>query len=130
MTKKLLAALALVALTAGCGGMFGGEGGLFGGHKSSSQTAAQPSSTAASEQQQAGANAESVRRAQMALQQKGLYNGPIDGIWGPETRTAVSSYQKSAGLPQTAKLDAQTMRSLESSGAQTTGSGSSTPPAR
>ncbi len=129
MTKKLLAALALVALTAGCG-MFGGEGGgLFGGHKSSSQTAAQPSSTA-NEQQQAGVNADSVRRAQMALQQKGLYNGPIDGIWGPETRTAVSSYQKSAGLPQTAKLDAQTMRSLESSGAQTTGSGSSTPPAR
>jgi len=57
-----------------------------------------------------------VMQAQQALKQKGLYTGPVDGKVGPETRSAISQFQKQTGLQQTAQLDEQTMDSLEGSG--------------
>lgn len=45
------------------------------------------------------------RRVQSRLQRLGLYNGPIDGIFGDQTRTAIRSYQQANGLPQTGRLD-------------------------
>lgn len=53
-----------------------------------------------------------VREAQSKLKQQGLYNGAVDGKLGPETRAAVSRFQKKNGLPQTASLDPQTLASL------------------
>ena len=44
-----------------------------------------------------------VKQANMALQKDlttlGFYNGPINGVYGPQTKAAVSSFQKAAQLP-------------------------------
>jgi len=56
-----------------------------------------------------------VRQAQTALKQQGLYNGQIDGKFGPQTRAAVSQFQKKNGLPQTAALNEQTLNDLNRS---------------
>lgn len=39
-----------------------------------------------------------VRRLQTALKNEGLYKGPIDGIYGPATTSAVASYQRKNGM--------------------------------
>ena len=69
------------------------------------------------------------------MQREGLYHGPIDGILGPETKTALSSYQGREGLKQTATLDRDTRDRLDNAirtaqnGDQQQGvSGSSVPP--
>ncbi|HHD80912.1 MAG TPA: peptidoglycan-binding protein, partial [Campylobacterales bacterium] len=41
----------------------------------------------------------------------GYYRGPIDGVWGAESRSAVRDYQKAKGLP-VAGLSLATMQSL------------------
>lgn len=53
--------------------------------------------------------AEFVSRAQSALQELGLYQGAIDGIYGPGTRAAFSAFQEAeeievTGLPDTVTL--------------------------
>src|SRR5579884_795086 len=53
-----------------------------------------------------------IEQAQRALQQKGLYHCRIDGIVGPETQSALSQFQQSEGLPQTATLDQDTLNRL------------------
>jgi peptidoglycan hydrolase-like protein with peptidoglycan-binding domain len=45
-----------------------------------------------------------VRAAQDYLARLGYYGGPIDGINGPKTRTAVASYQTDSGLPPDGKV--------------------------
>jgi murein L,D-transpeptidase YcbB/YkuD len=60
---------------------------------------------------------------QQKLQADNLYNGKIDGIFGPETRRAVAEYQKQNGLRATANLDQQTRDSLLGN------MGTATPPA-
>jgi hypothetical protein len=53
-----------------------------------------------------------VRQVQNDLQQQGLYKGNIDGIWGPETRSAVQAYQQAHGLSGNGELNSATMASL------------------
>lgn len=53
-----------------------------------------------------------IRRAQLALRDHGLYDGPVDGISGPRTRQALTEFQRRQGLPQTAQLDAATSEAL------------------
>ncbi len=60
-------------------------------------------------------SSDKVKHAQQALQDEGLYKGSIDGIVGPQTRDAVSQYQRDHNLKQTAMLDRQTLRSLDAS---------------
>jgi peptidoglycan hydrolase-like protein with peptidoglycan-binding domain len=64
-----------------------------------------------------------VMRAQQALKDKGLYNGQVDGKMGPQTRTAISQFQRQNGLKQSAQLDQQTLGDL-SNGGGTNSSGS------
>jgi Putative peptidoglycan binding domain len=64
-----------------------------------------------------------VQQIQQKLQQDGLYRGKIDGLVGPGTQQALSTYQRKNGLPVTATLDPQTVSSLNGAGV-----GSSTPP--
>lgn len=45
-----------------------------------------------------------VRAAQDYLAQLGYYDGSIDGINGPKTRTAVASFQTDSGLPPDGKV--------------------------
>jgi peptidoglycan hydrolase-like protein with peptidoglycan-binding domain len=54
-----------------------------------------------------------IRDAQQALKDEGLYKGPINGEWSPDTEQAVAQFQKKNGLKQTAELDGQTQDQLE-----------------
>jgi peptidoglycan hydrolase-like protein with peptidoglycan-binding domain len=54
----------------------------------------------------------SVRAAQQALKDKGLDPGPVDGLNGPKTRSAVKDYQKQQNLDADGRLNAPTLTSL------------------
>ncbi len=52
------------------------------------------------------------KKLQKALQDKGLYKGPLDGILGPASAKSVSDYRKSIGLTEGAVIDAKVLSSL------------------
>jgi peptidoglycan hydrolase-like protein with peptidoglycan-binding domain len=49
---------------------------------------------------------------QRLLNQNGYYSGPVDGIIGPASSAAISSYQSSNGLPVTGQIDQGLLSSL------------------
>ncbi len=51
-------------------------------------------------------------QVQRSLAQQGYYYGPIDGILGPGTRSAIQRYQIDHGLAVTAAIDEQTLYTL------------------
>ncbi len=53
-----------------------------------------------------------VRRLQRRLKAAGFDPGPIDGIFGPATRTALKQYQTAQGLSVTGELDPSTRQAL------------------
>ncbi len=65
-----------------------------------------------SDQHTTSMNRDQIRTMQTKLKAAGLYAGPVDGIMGPQTRTALATYQQREGLPQTADADAPTMERL------------------
>lgn len=65
------------------------------------------------------------KQVQSALKSEGLYDGPVNGRIGKQTRTAIAQYQKKEGFPATAQLDKKTLDSLKSRAASASGSGSS-----
>ena len=60
---------------------------------------------------QTNSNIHSVKKVQSALSNLGYSVGPIDGIYGSQTRSAVTAYQKKKGLA-TGGLTLATVRSL------------------
>jgi hypothetical protein len=55
---------------------------------------------------------EVVTNVQIQLYNEGYYDGPIDGVLGPETRAAIADYQADHGLAVTAAIDEPTVASL------------------
>lgn len=53
-----------------------------------------------------------VYTMQLALQDKGLYRGKIDGVLGLRTRASIRAYQEAENLPVTGQLDNQTAAKL------------------
>jgi len=53
-----------------------------------------------------------VKAAQESLRDKGYQPGPIDGIVGPKTRSAVREYQKAESLPVNGQLNSETVARL------------------
>ena len=53
-----------------------------------------------------------VVRVQAALMRRGLYNGDIDGLLGPNTRAALRAFQQIEGIPQTGRMDIETLTRL------------------
>jgi hypothetical protein len=53
-----------------------------------------------------------LREVQRRLQAEGFSPGPIDGVLGTGTRTALSQYQAKHGLPKTGALDDATRKAL------------------
>ena len=51
-------------------------------------------------------------RVQAALMRQGYFNGDIDGILGPQTRSALTAYQKAQGLKETGRMDIDTLTRL------------------
>jgi hypothetical protein len=56
-----------------------------------------------------------TRAVQAALAWRGYYSGRIDGVMGPETRSAIRAFQKQQGLPVTGEVDSATTRALQGS---------------
>ena len=55
----------------------------------------------------------SVKKLQQELGQLNYYQGPADGIMGPQTAAAISDLQRQAGLPQTGTMNAATQKALD-----------------
>jgi Putative peptidoglycan binding domain len=55
---------------------------------------------------------EVIANVQTQLYNEGYYDGPIDGILGPDTRAAIAEYQADHGLAVTAAIDEPTVVSL------------------
>ena len=57
---------------------------------------------------------DTVKQAQEKLKSLGYYKGGqvVDGVWGPETGTAVRRFQDSRHLPATGDPDAKTLAAL------------------
>ena len=67
-----------------------------------------------------------IRWAQVELRNRGLYNGSLDGVLGPQTKQALDQFQAKNGLNRTSSLDARTWDAL--TGDASIGQGSSTLP--
>ena len=55
----------------------------------------------------------SVKKLQQELGQLNYYEGPVDGLMGPQTVAAISDLQRQAGLPQTGTMNAATQKALD-----------------
>lgn len=55
---------------------------------------------------------EQIREAQQQLKEAGFDPGPIDGIFGERTKSALREFQQAHGLPQTGQLDQATRQEL------------------
>jgi peptidoglycan hydrolase-like protein with peptidoglycan-binding domain len=53
-----------------------------------------------------------ILAVQQALAQLGYYNGPVDGVAGPQTEEAIGWFQSVASLPVTGEIDSATLRAL------------------
>ena len=53
-----------------------------------------------------------VGAVQSDLSREGYYRGVIDGVYGPQTRVAITRYQSNHGLQVTGSLTTATLRSL------------------
>ncbi len=130
-TRTPLAIASAVVLLAGCSeisDMFGGKSSQSSGSSGASSSASTGTSTgttgvygsASTSGTSSGMSSGSttmvsvdqVKQAQQALKDQGLYKGRIDGIIGPQTRRALSQYQRDHQLTQTATLDSETLQSL------------------
>ena len=75
-------------------------------------TAAFAGSRASRSENQTGYAYNMVRKAQRVLSDIGYDPGPIDGLWGPKTKSAVVQFQSDNELPATGMLDMKTRRKL------------------
>ena len=55
-----------------------------------------------------------IRTAQRELKGRGYYSGPVDGVIGAATESALRAYQRDRGLKVTGRLDSPTVRGLTS----------------
>jgi peptidoglycan hydrolase-like protein with peptidoglycan-binding domain len=78
----------------------------------------QPPSTSLSRAEINQPSAE-VRDAQQRLRVLGLYNGPIDGVWGNQTKDAVERFQSDRNMAVTARLDDYTIGQLRNAASTT-----------
>jgi len=56
---------------------------------------------------------ESVKKAQQALKDQGYYQASVNGVMGPETRSALKQFQEKEGLAATGQLDSETRKKLQ-----------------
>jgi len=67
-----------------------------------------------------------VMNLQKLLADRGFYNGAVDGIMGPKTRTAILAAQKAYNLTADGIAGAKTLAALESDGRKATATSTST----
>lgn len=108
MNRKWTSVLALGLVGALIAGPVWGQSGTT----PSTPSDATKSETKAGKAMARGGNREQVKAAQQALKDKGHDPGPIDGVMGPQTQTAVKGFQKAEGLKESGRLDNETMAKL------------------
>jgi hypothetical protein len=54
-----------------------------------------------------------IQAVQSALARRGYYHGAIDGVLGPETRSAIRAFQAQRGLAVTGQIDKNLIRALQ-----------------
>lgn len=54
-----------------------------------------------------------MAQIQQQLQSQGLYDGPIDGLYGDQTQAALAAWQRQQGLQPTGQLNAQTLAAMD-----------------
>ncbi len=71
-----------------------------------------------------------VRQVQSKLHDDGYYKqGPVDGVWGAGTESAVRSFQRDHNLGSSGQLDVPTLQAMNLSGGTQVGSSDRPPPA-
>jgi len=55
---------------------------------------------------------QSVQAIQQRLRQDGAYSGAVDGVWGPDSRTALERYQQSHQLQVTGQVNQATLATM------------------
>lgn len=53
-----------------------------------------------------------IRAIQQALDKQGLQAGPVDGVWGERTVSAIGNLQRARGMAASGELDAHTLAAL------------------
>ena len=66
--------------------------------------------------------AEQVKEIQQKLNKQGFSAGHDDGLWGPDTSTAVKNFQEKKGLQATGQLDQKTLKALGVDASSSSGS--------
>jgi len=61
---------------------------------------------------EAVAGSGAIIAVQIALRDRGFYKGEVDGISGPQTRSAVREFKQCAGLPVNSRLDGSLLNAL------------------
>lgn len=56
---------------------------------------------------------DTVRKVQQKLNEEGFQAGPVDGIWGPKTQSAVKNFQQQKGIDASGQLDEKTLAELD-----------------
>jgi len=107
-----VAAAALIVLA--ISGLTGGSHPAPAPRATASQPAspAQPSANPAQPTTPAVPPSAAVKTLQQQLGQLNYYEGPVDGIMGPQTTAAVKDLQRQAGLPQTGTMTPATQAAL------------------
>ena len=108
-----VAAAALIVLA--ISGLTGGSHPAPRATASQPASPAQPSAPAANPAQPttpAVPPSAAVKTLQQQLGQLNYYEGPVDGIMGPQTTAAVKDLQRQAGLPQTGTMTPATQAAL------------------
>jgi peptidoglycan hydrolase-like protein with peptidoglycan-binding domain len=75
---------------------------------------AQPSANPAQPTTPAVPPSPAVKTLQQQLGQLNYYEGPVDGIMGPQTIAVIKDLQRQAGLPQTGTMNPATQAALAS----------------
>jgi peptidoglycan hydrolase-like protein with peptidoglycan-binding domain len=121
MRKELLLILAVVfagALALGGYARAASDAGSGGGSSSFSDQSSgrnAPSSRDAgrgSSATSSSSGSESVKKMQQALKDKGQDPGPIDGVMGEKTKSALKAYQSANNLKATGSMNSETAKSL------------------
>lgn len=72
-------------------------------------------------------DADTLRQVQQQLSEKGFDPGAADGVWGPQTESALKGFQQAQGIEPSGQLDQQTLSALGVDGAAAGGTAPSTP---
>ena len=107
--------LILITIMTFMAGLFVGVQGLAAGEQKDSM-GSEAGQAITGESHQAGTVAQldndQVRELQKILQDKGYQAVPVDGVLGPETQQAISSFQETQGLAVTGEPDWSTLQAL------------------